>query len=59
MREYRDLTEEEQGFVEAFMVHASNVIGTTLSVPTRISYSIGNLTMHMYIEDTDKQPKKK
>ena len=50
----RELTEEEQEFVEAFIEHASNVIGTTLSVPTRISYSVGDLTMHLYIETTKK-----
>ena len=46
----RALTDEEEGYVEAFLEHASNVVGTILTVPTRVSYSVGDLTMHFYIE---------
>jgi len=46
----RELNEEEQEYVEAFLVHAANVVGTILTVPTRVSYSVGDLTMHFYIE---------
>jgi len=48
----RELTTEEEEYVEAFLIHASNIVGTTLMVPTRVSYSVGDLTMHFYIETT-------
>lgn len=53
----RELTEEECSFIEAFLEHSANVIGTTLRIPTRVSYSVGDLTMHFYVETSKKSLK--
>ena len=50
MAKHRAITEEEQEFIEYFLQHAANVVGTSLSIPTKVSYSVGDLTMHFYIE---------
>lgn len=57
MKDIRELTEEEGAFIEAFLEHSANVIGTTMRVPTRVSYSVGDLTMHFYVENTKKSTK--
>ena len=47
----RELTEDELEAIEAFLQHAANIVGTTLKIPIRTSYSTGKLAMHFYIEE--------
>ena len=55
----RHLEEEEEEMLDAFLEHAKNILGTTMAVPTRISYAAGDLNMTLYIEDLKKFKKNK
>jgi hypothetical protein len=46
----RHLSTEELENIEIFLEHTGNIVGTTMRVPMRISHSIGDLTLHFYLE---------
>jgi hypothetical protein len=50
MDKTRDLTEAEIEYVEMFLEYTKNVVSIALKAPVRLSHSLGDLTMHFYIE---------
>lgn len=48
------LSEDELLRIELFLEQSTDIIGTTLAVPLRFSHSVGDLTMHLYIEKVEK-----
>jgi len=51
MDETRYLTAEEIEHLEFFFEYSQNVVGSLLRAPIRISHAVGDLTVHLYIED--------
>lgn len=49
----RDLSEEELEHIEIFFECAQDIIGTTLKAPIRVSHSVGDLNMHLYIDSKE------
>jgi len=50
MKETRDLTEEEIEHVGMFLEYTKNVASIAMKAPVRVSHSLGDLTIHFYIE---------
>lgn len=44
------LTEDEMLRIQLFIEQSVDIIGTTQAIPLRFSHSVGDLTMHLYIE---------
>lgn len=51
------LTEDEMLRIQLFLEQSVDIIGTTQAVPLRFSHSVGDLTMHLYIEKTEHKNK--
>lgn len=51
------LTEDELTRIDFFIEQSRDIIGTTQVAPLRFSHSVGDLTMHLYIEKVEHKNK--
>ena len=54
----RHLTTDEAEYIEHFLEYVKDIVGTTLKAPIRISYSIGDLNLHFYLDTKESEKSK-